>query len=110
MLFLHVLLGARRQNKLAEEMTLNQNPVWPGLLTCAKEHLPAFATEEALWQFAVANGSKPRVTPRLLSGVMSQPRVSEYLSADPAKRVHPQLGAGLLLLRAFEAVRGGRKK
>ncbi len=46
---------------------------------------------------------------RLLNGSMPQPRVSEYLSADPERRVHPSLGAGLLLLRAFEAVKGGKK-
>lgn len=47
---------------------------------------------------------------RLLAGHMPQPRVSEYLNADPAKRVCPQFGAGLLLLQAFEAVKDGRKK
>ena len=41
----------------------------------------------------------------LVAGAMPQPRVSEYLSADPKRRIHPSLGAGLLVLRAFEKVK-----
>ena len=75
-------------------------------------------TAEGMWHAAVQpvvdfcernRGARSEIA-GLLSGVMPQPRVSEYLSADPEKRVHPSLGAGLLLIRAFEVVRNGRKK
>ena len=70
-------------------------------------------TAEGQWHAAVQpivdycernRGARSEIA-RLLKGAMPQPRVSEYLSADPERRVHPSLGAGLLLLRAFEAVK-----